>query len=110
MNDLFIELHELRRGMNQALRIAKERGMELAEKEATYKVAKGKLVLCERENKTPVSVINDIVLGNPVISTLRKERDIAKVLYINAQEAINVRKLELRIVEAQLGREWNAST
>lgn len=110
MSDLLIELHELRRGMNQALRIAKERGMDLAEKEATYKVAKGKLVLCERENKTPVSVINDIVLGDPVISTLRKERDIAKVLYINAQEAINVRKLELRIVEAQLGREWNAST
>ena len=50
------------------------------------------------------------MLGDPVISTLRKERDIAKVLYINAQEAINVRKLELRIVEAHLGREWNATT
>ena len=75
MSDLLIELHELRRGMNQALRIAKERGMDLAEKEATYKVAKGKLVLCERERKIPVSVINDIVLGDPVISTLRKERE-----------------------------------
>ncbi|WP_126939765.1 hypothetical protein [Veillonella sp. VA142] len=107
MSDLLIELHDLRRGMNQALRIAKERGMDLAEKEATYKVAKAKLVLCEREKKTPVSVINDIVLGDPMISELRQERDIAKVLYINAQEAINVRKLELRIVEAQLGREWN---
>lgn len=107
MSDLLIELYELRRSMNQALRIAKERGMDLAEKEATYKVAKGKLVLCEREKKTPVSVINDIVLGDPMISELRQERDIAKVLYINAQEAINVRKLELRIVEAQLGREWN---
>ena len=42
MSDLLIELHDLRRGMNQALRIAKERGMDLAEKEATYKVAKGK--------------------------------------------------------------------
>ena len=50
------------------------------------------------------------MLGDPIISGLRKERDVAKVLYINAQEAINVRKLELRIVEAQLGREWNATT
>lgn len=110
MSDLLIELHELRKEMNLALRVAKERGMDLAEKEATYKAAKAKLVLWERERKTPVSVINDIVLGDPIISELRKERDIAKVLYINAQEAINVRKLELRIVEAQLGREWNATT
>ena len=39
---------------------------------------------------------------------LAKDRgiDLAKVLYLNAQEAINVFKLQCRLVEAQLKREW----
>lgn len=40
------------------------------------------------------------------IAELRLRRDTAKVLYLNAQEAINVFKLQCRLVEAQLKREW----
>lgn len=53
-----------------------------------------------------MTLIGDLAKGHPEISELRHKRDVAKVLYWNAQEAINVYKLECRLVEAQIKREW----
>lgn len=52
-------------------------------------------------------MIRDLAQGNEPISELRHKRDVAKVLYQNATEAINVYKLECRLAEAQIKREWN---
>ena len=46
--------------------------------------------------------------GEEEIARLRLERDIAESLYESAQEAINVQKLKIRVLENQLSREWGA--
>lgn len=106
MINLEIVLQNKRNELNKTLALAKERGFTLAEAERVYKVAKAKFIAKARIEKVAVTLIRDLAQGDADISKLRFERDKAKVLYLNAQEAINIFKLECRIVEAQIKREW----
>lgn len=100
-------LNEKRRELNKTLALAKERGEKYAEAERVYRIAKAKFIAIERDRRTPVTIISDLARGNEEIARLRKDRDMAKILYYNCVEAINVYKLECRLVEAQIGREWS---
>ena len=90
-----------------ALTESKKRGIALADAERVYKREKAKFIAKAHMDKVAVTLIRDLAQGEETISDLRHKRDVAKVLYQNATEAINVYKLECRLVEAQIKREWN---
>lgn len=98
--DLYSYLQDKQLELNKALRLAKNRGIDLANAEYSYKKAKAKFIDSARLEKVAVTLIRDLA------AELRLRRDTAKVLYLNAQEAISVFKLQCRLVEAQLKREW----
>jgi putative component of toxin-antitoxin plasmid stabilization module len=104
--DLYSYLQDKQLELNKALRLAKDRGIDLANAEYAYKKAKAKFIVSARLEKVAVTLIRDLAQGDEYIAELRLRRDTAKVLYLNAQEAINVFKLQCRLVEAQLKREW----
>lgn len=104
--DLYSYLQDKQLELNKALRLAKDRGIDLANAECAYKKAKAKFIASARLEKVAVTLIRDLAQGDEYIAELRLRRDTAKVLYLNAQEAINVFKLQCRLVEAQLKREW----
>lgn len=106
--ELLVYLQKKRQELSNALKLSKERGIALAEAERAYKVEKAKFIAKARSEKVAVTLIRDLAQGDEVISGLRRDRDIAKVLYHNAVEAINVYKLECRLVEEQIKREWHA--
>lgn len=81
-------------------------GIDLAEKERAYKVAKAKKILELRDKKVPVTIIGDLVMGTPEIARLRFERDCAEVLYSSSFDAINSLKLNIRVLENELDREY----
>ena len=56
-----------------------------------------------------MTIISDICRGTPEIAKLKFERDVAEVNYKAAMEAINVYKLQIKIYENQIDREWNRS-
>ena len=56
-----------------------------------------------------IGMIDKTCYGHPEVADLRFQRDIAETVYKANIEAINSIKLQLRIVDAQLGREWGAS-
>lgn len=105
--ELYLYLQNKREELVTALKTSKERGITLAEAEREYKVAKAKFIAKARNEKVAVTLIRDLAQGDEMISKLRQKRDIAKILYLNSVEAINVFKLECRLVEGQLKREWN---
>ena len=82
------------------------RGKAYAQAERDYKVALAQKILSEREKGTPVTIISDICKGDPEIARLRFERDCAEVVYKSAMEAIQSIKLQIRILDAQVEREW----
>lgn len=82
------------------------RGKAYAQAERDYKVALAKRIMQEREKGTPVTIISDVCRGDTEIARLRFERDCAEVVYKSAMEAIQSIKLQIRILDSQIEREW----
>ena len=104
--ELLAELNDKRKLLNQALSECTRRGVELAKAECEYKQSSAKFILAQRAIGTPATLIKDLAMGDEIVSGLRLKRDIAEVYYDNAKEARNVYKLEARLIEEQITREW----
>lgn len=81
-------------------------GKAYAQAERDYRIAMARKVMEEREKGTPVTIISDVCRGTPEIAKLRFERDCSEVVYKSALEAINAIKLQIKILDAQVTREW----
>lgn len=109
MNDLVNEISSKTTSLDAALVQLGKRGRELAQAEHDYRVALAEKILRERDGGMPVTIINDVCRGDRKIAKLKLERDIAQVMYDSALEAINVYKLQTRVLENQIDREWHRS-
>lgn len=107
--DLIEEIGQKTVLLDKAITRLGKRGRAYAQAEHDYRVEMAKKILVERENGTPVTIISDVCRGNPEIAKLRFERDVAEVVYKSAMEAINGYKLQIKILNDQLDREWNRS-
>ena len=105
--ELYNELNNLIQQLNNSLKQLRTNGTKYAEAEKEYKIAVNKKALELRSQDIPVTLINQVIYGYPDIAQLRFLRDSAEVIYKANQEAINTLKLQIRIVESQLEREWS---
>lgn len=108
MNDLINAVGEKTALLDAAIRQLGKRGQAYAEAESNYRMALSKAILQERANGTPVTIISDVCKGKSDIAKLRFQRDCAEVVYKSAMEAINSYKLQIRIMDAQIEREWHS--
>lgn len=83
------------------------RGRTYAQAEQDYRIALSKKILAQRAEGTPVTILSDVCRGDPEIAKLKLERDIAETVYKSAMEAIQAYKLQIRILDAQIDREWS---
>lgn len=104
--DLWIELEQKRKLLDEAINTLANNGYDLAAKERDYKIAINKKALELRAEDMPVTLINTIIYGYEDIARLRFERDTAQVKYNSNLEYINTIKLQIRILENQLSREY----
>lgn len=104
--DLLNELQNLTKQLSNSLKQLRVNGMKLAEAEKEYKIAVNKKALQLRSEEMPVTLINQVIYGYDDIAQLRFLRDSAEVVYNANKEAINTLKLQIRIVESQIKREY----
>ena len=104
--DLLMELQTKIRLLDAALAQFGKRGSVHAQAEHDYRIALSKEILSQRANNTPATIISDVCRGTPSIAKLKLERDIAEVVYKSSMEAINNYKLQIRVLEGQIEREW----
>jgi len=107
--DLVNELLSLRQQLNASIRRLKQNGVALAVAERDYKIALNKRVLELRDEGMAATLIQLIIYGERDIAELRFKRDVAKVVYTTNLEHINGTKLQMRILESQINREWGYS-
>ena len=107
--DLLNELENLIKQLNNSLKQLRVNGTKYAEAEKEYKIAVNKKALELRSQDTPVTLINQIIYGIPAVAEKRFKRDVAETMYNTNLEHINVTKLKLRLLEAQLNREYGSS-
>ena len=106
--DLMEGLHDSLAEASQAVHDMARLGREKAEAERKYRIAKAKRMLYERDkNRTPVSIIGDIVKGQEDIAYLAFERDCAESVYDANREAVLLAKKRADIYREQMAREWS---
>jgi hypothetical protein len=104
--DLYTSILNVIDEMKVAVKGMQNWGIKKANAESEYKTILRQEVLKERDKGTAVGVISLTVYGHPDVAKMRLERDIAETMYEVSQEKINVSKLEARILENQLNREY----
>ena len=92
--------------LEKAVTEMKSRSKKLAEAEYHYRMALSKRLTELRAEGQAVTHLADIARGEPKIAKLRLDRDIAKGVYDSSQEAINMYKIRIRVLENQYAREW----
>ena len=107
--DLWEEIKDKYKKLDKAINELAKNGYDLAEKEKAYKVELCKTALKLRDEGTPVTLINQIIYGYENVPNLRFARDVAQTKYDTNMEYINTIKLQIRILENQLGREYGNS-
>lgn len=106
MTDLYSELTLKTAQLDTAVRQLRKTGTAYAEAERDYKVLLRTEALRLRDEGMAVGMIDKVIYGVPSVAAKRFERDCAKVVYEANQESINAIKLQMRLIEAQISREW----
>lgn len=107
--DLINEIQNLTKQLTNSLKQLRTNGIKLAEAEKEYKIAVNKKALLLRSEEMPVTLINQVIYGYEDIAQLRFLRDSAEVVYKANLEAINTLKLQIRIIENQIKREYGVN-
>ena len=100
------EIEKYNNMLELAVTEMKSRSKKLAESEYYYRMALSKRLTELRAEGQAVTHLADIARGEPEIAKLRLNRDIAEGLYDSSQEAINIYKIKIRVLENQYAREW----
>lgn len=108
MQDLHAQLDELTDALMGELETCRTSGCAYAENEAEYRKALRLAILEERRRGTPVTVTGDLCRGRPDIAELKRLRDCSEAIYRASQEAINVYKLRIRTLDAEISRIWGS--
>jgi len=103
---LMAELTQYRKKLEEATSRLAPYGRDYARREHDYRVELAKAILEERAKGIPVTIIGDVCRGRREIAKLKLERDIAETLHKSCIEAINSYKTHIRVIEAQIAREW----
>lgn len=101
-NDLQAKLDQL----SASLKKLRQTGSEYAKTERDYKILLRQEVLKLRNEGEAIGVIQLTCYGIPSVAEARFKRDVAEAIYKANQEAINTLKLEIRLIESQLQREY----
>ena len=104
--DLYNELARKTDELNVSIKKLRETGTAYAEAERDYKILLRQECLKLRDDGMAIGMIDKTCYGIPSIAEARFKRDVAETIWKANQEAINSIKLQIRIIESQLQREW----
>lgn len=106
MQDLINEIQIKQKQLEASVKQLRVTGAEYAEAEKNYKILLRQEILKLRDQKVATGVIELTCYGIPSVAEARFKRDIAEMVYKANQEAIQMIKLEMRILDGQIQREW----
>lgn len=106
MVDLYNDLQQKTRKLETSIRLLRTNGTAYAQAEKEYKILLRSECLKQRDEGMAIGMIDKTCYGIPAVAEARFKRDVAEAVYKANQEAINSIKLQLRLIESQIQREW----
>lgn len=107
--DLYQELQSKTRQLDTSIKQLKQSGINYAQAEKDYKILLRMECLKLRDDGMAIGLIDKTCYGIPEVAEAKFKRDAAEAVYKANMEAINSIKLQMRLLENQIGREWGHS-
>lgn len=107
--ELYQELANKTKQLEVSIRSLRHNGTERAKAERDYKILLRQECLKLRDEGMAIGMIDKTCYGIPSVAEARFKRDIADTIYDANKEAIQSIKLQMRLLEAQISREWGSS-
>lgn len=107
MSDLINEISSKVSQLEVAVKKLRTTGTDYAEAERDYKVLLRSECLKLRDEGYAIGMIDKTCYGIPSVAEARFKRDVAEAVYKANLEAINSIKLQIRILDNQISREWS---
>jgi hypothetical protein len=107
--ELYDELQTKTRHLDASIKQLRSSGTEYAKAEKNYKVLLRQECLKLRDEGMAIGMIDKTCYGIPSVAEARFQRDVAEAVYKANIEAINSIKLQMRLIENQLQREWGCT-
>ena len=104
--DLLSEIQGKTKQLEVAVRQLRKSGTDKAQTERDYKILLRQEALKLRDSGMAIGMIDKVIYGIPSVAEARFRRDVADTVYQANLESINSIKLQLRLLDAQIGREW----
>ena len=104
--ELLIEMNKLKELLNAALGEFKIRGMAYAKAYSNYRKMLAQELLKLKAEGMPVTIAYDIARGTEPIANAKEQEIITECLYKSCQEAINSYKLQIKILQEQIEKEY----
>lgn len=104
--ELYAELQTKTQQLDVSIKQLRTSGTEYAKAERDYKVLLRQECLKLRDDGMAIGMIDKTCYGIPSVAEARFKRDVAEAVYKANLEAINSIKLQMRLLENQLQREW----
>lgn len=106
---LYNELQSKTQQLDMSIKQLRTSGTAYAQAEMDYKVLLRQECLKLRDDGMAIGMIDKTCYGIPSVAEARFKRDVAEAVYKANLEAINSIKLQLRLIENQIQREWSQS-
>lgn len=105
--ELWQEIEQKIKELEVSVKSLRKTGTEFATAEKEYKQKLREEALKLKSEGMAVTLIDKVIYGVPDVANLRFKRDVCEAVYNANQESINVLKLNIRIIESQLQREYS---
>lgn len=107
--DLLNELQTKIKQLELSVKELRTSGTNYAKAERDYKILLRTECLKLRDEGMAIGMIDKTCYGLLSVAEARFQRDVARTIYEANQDAINSLKLQIRVIEAQINREWNTN-
>lgn len=103
---MFEQLNKSRQLMVEETEKLNQLSIEASEAETQYQRMKTIVALELKNAGMPVTLIQTIIKGEERVNPLLLKRDCAKAILDATNKAIDTHKLDCRLIEKQIDREW----
>ena len=106
--DLVNELNNLIKKLDISVKSLRNTGSDYAKAYTDYRVALAKELVRLKDDGMAVTIAYDVARGKPEIAKLKFNEIATEAVYKANQEAINSTKLQIKIIQEQLNKEYSS--
>ena len=104
--DLFNELEAKTKELSISIKSLRKTGTEYAEAYTDYRIKLAQKLVELKDNGMPVTIAYDVARGDKEIAKAKYNEIVKEALYKANQEAIQSIKLQLKLLENQINRDF----